>query len=279
MFPYAFPSEAVCKKPVSAGLDIDGVVTPQSCSYCAPGVSDEINRYGEIMEFGIGLATGREEGYANSICEKNGIKASWLIAENGGVVILPDGERVVYRNGDSIKRLREAVVKDMRGDGVYFLSDGGEIYLPFFIEPKETMLTLSCDPRQAMGMKEADPEEVRRVSGMLDRYLEGKIEELGLQIKVERYRHPDAAEVVPVGLNKAYGLNFVAERLGSGPGYFAAVGDGENDMPMLETAGHPGTVANAGDSVKSLVRLRGGIVSEMEHGYGVIDILEQALSS
>lgn len=52
-------------------------------------------------------------------------------------------------------------------------------------------------------------------------------------------------EVLPAGVSKATGLAFVLERLGLRPSQVVAVGDGLNDLEMLQLAGRPVAVAGA----------------------------------
>jgi len=55
----------------------------------------------------------------------------------------------------------------------------------------------------------------------------------------------DRVMVLPVGISKATGVRIALARMGLGGGRFAAIGDGENDVPMLREAEVSGAVANA----------------------------------
>ncbi len=55
---------------------------------------------------------------------------------------------------------------------------------------------------------------------------------------VQVYRHVDSFDIVPAGIDKKQGMDFLGRLLGIGPGETAAVGDGVNDYPMFAYAGY-----------------------------------------
>lgn len=56
---------------------------------------------------------------------------------------------------------------------------------------------------------------------------------------------PHYLEIAPEGVNKGQSLRFLAEHLGLTPDEVMAFGDGQNDVPMIEYAGHGYAMANA----------------------------------
>ena len=62
-----------------------------------------------------------------------------------------------------------------------------------------------------------------------------------------------ALHIQPPGGGKGRGVEVASRLLGSGLENVAAVGDGENDIPMLEVAGFSACPADADDSVKEVV--------------------------
>lgn len=54
---------------------------------------------------------------------------------------------------------------------------------------------------------------------------------------VEVYRHADSFDIVPVGIDKRRGLEYLAKLLNISEEEIMAVGDGVNDYPMFEYAG------------------------------------------
>lgn len=71
----------------------------------------------------------------------------------------------------------------------------------------------------------------------------------GLDIEITRNR--DRLMVLPAGVTKGTGLKSALHHLRVQEHAFAAIGDAENDLPMLRSAALSGAVANAIPSVKS----------------------------
>ncbi|HEU4894291.1 MAG TPA: HAD-IIB family hydrolase, partial [Acidimicrobiia bacterium] len=64
------------------------------------------------------------------------------------------------------------------------------------------------------------------------------------------YSHPNYLEISPFGVDKGTGLDEVLVRVGGSASDLAAFGDGENDIPMFEIAGHSVAMAHAPESVR-----------------------------
>ncbi len=58
-------------------------------------------------------------------------------------------------------------------------------------------------------------------------------------------------EIMPPGINKGTGLEKAMADAGAEPAECAAIGDGENDLPMFSAVGIPVAMANASESVKA----------------------------
>lgn len=69
-------------------------------------------------------------------------------------------------------------------------------------------------------------------------------------------------EMSPPGVTKATGLRYLADRLGVGMERVIAVGDGDNDMPMLAVAGLAVAVRNATGSVLDMAD---AVVADNDH--------------
>lgn len=65
---------------------------------------------------------------------------------------------------------------------------------------------------------------------------------------------PEYLEFLEPGIDKGVGLARLAEQLGIPIGQVMAMGDGENDIAMLEASGWPVAVANAGPLCKAVAR-------------------------
>lgn len=83
-----------------------------------------------------------------------------------------------------------------------------------------------------------------------------------------------AAMILPPGFDKASGLRAALLRLAVEPSAAVAVGDAENDIPMLRLAGLGAAVSNALDQVKAAADL----VLRRERGAGVAELAEHLLA-
>ena len=72
--------------------------------------------------------------------------------------------------------------------------------------------------------------------------------DLGLDLKLSYNR--DSVMVLPAEVSKATGLRAAAEELGVAKAHVVAVGDGENDLPLLDAAGVSVAVENAVEPLK-----------------------------
>lgn len=64
--------------------------------------------------------------------------------------------------------------------------------------------------------------------------------------------NPEYIEIVLKGVNKALSLQHLAERLGIGMEAVMAIGDSNNDLPMLTAAGHGVAMGNANQEVRQV---------------------------
>ena len=232
--------------PKALASDLDGCFTP----YCTPSASREAlyawNGFRENIP--SGFVTGKNLGYLEGVKKLNRVDSDFDAAENGGVILIR-GEKIRYGNGGSVHTFRQMVYKDRKN---------GRLYPYVFEEPgKETIFTLFTDEGMLREIRE---------------YSEDKIRRMGLGLKV--IPHRDAIDVVPVGLSKSYAIGIIAERLGIEPDYFLRIGDGKNDLEMLQE-GIPASPGNAHYSIKETVEGRGGLVVPGEDGIGMLQIHDE----
>lgn len=97
------------------------------------------------------------------------------------------------------------------------------------------------------------------------------LHELGLDRQI--IFNKDAVMVLPTGVNKASGLTAALEELKLSHHNTVAVGDAENDLPMLEQCECGAAVSNALDSVKAKAK----IVLNADHGAGVEELIAALL--
>ncbi len=81
---------------------------------------------------------------------------------------------------------------------------------------------------------------------------------------------PYFIEMLPLHCNKGNGLRRLSETVGLPLDQIAAIGDYDNDLEMLQTAGYPATVSDAPDRVKQVCKL---VVGHCMDG-AVADLIE-----
>ena len=80
-------------------------------------------------------------------------------------------------------------------------------------------------------------------------------------------------EVLTKGVNKAFGLEKLAQKLNIHPSEIAAIGDAANDIEMLEYAGLAIAMGNASEEVKSI----SDIVTDTNENNGVIKAIDKLI--
>jgi hypothetical protein len=83
-----------------------------------------------------------------------------------------------------------------------------------------------------------------------------------------------ALMVLPAGVHKGTGLAAGLARLGVHPAHAVAIGDAENDQPMLALCGYGAAVANAVPALKA----RAQVVTRGEGGQGVAELIERLIA-
>jgi len=162
----------------------------------------------------IAICSGKPTYYLCGFMRQVGLKAPVLVGENGAViqlgVDLPPRDYFVAPYSEaakhSIRLLRERIEQAVPG---------------MWYQPNEVGLTPF--PRNGA--------EFDAVQGCIDA--------LADEIKdVIVYRHCDSFDITPEGITKKSGLERLGALLGITPQETVAVGDGVNDYPMFEYAGH-----------------------------------------
>lgn len=79
-------------------------------------------------------------------------------------------------------------------------------------------------------------------------------------------------------VGKGICLRRITRKMGLNPEEVIAVGDSNNDRPMLngQMGFFPACPANADEEIKNIVRVRHGIVAKQNYGMGVAEIIESA---
>lgn len=99
------------------------------------------------------------------------------------------------------------------------------------------------------------------------------IQDLGLDLQV--IRNKGAVMILPLGMDKAFGLQAVAEELAIPLNQIVGVGDAENDLVFLQQCGYSVAVANALPTIKEQVDW----VTSHSRGTGVSELIYRLLRS
>jgi phosphoglycolate phosphatase len=218
----------------AVAFDIDGTLT-------FPDRSLELTVVRAIRQLNVPivLATGNVLCFANALAVSIG-KISGVIAENGGIVTAGKSKLV---SGNIPACLRAA--QKIEGSGEFTLQR---------INPEERVTEIAYSKDN---LSTSDVESLRKMAAQC---CDGvTVVDSGFALHVK-----DAC------VNKGVGLMGVAQLLGVAVDEFAAFGDAENDVEMLEIAGKGIAVGNA----DSKARAAANYISEEHYGLGVVEGLK-----
>ncbi len=185
------------------------------------------------LKIPVVLATGNIPCFARTAAKLIGV-SDIVIAENGGVVRFKyDGEDIVLGNKEKCYKALDV------------LKEHYEIIL-LDEEYRKSELCL----RRTFSIDEA----LKLIDGMGVRIIDSGF----------------AYHIVDENVGKGKALKFIAEKIGIEIEKFAAIGDSENDIDLIETAGIGIAVANADIKLKKVA----DIVTTKPDGDGVIEALE-----
>ncbi|WP_088335325.1 phosphoglycolate phosphatase [Methanopyrus sp. KOL6] len=220
--------------------DIDGTITGDDRA-----VHLKCVRYlRELQKRGIlvGIATGNTLYYSRSAATLLGFEGP-LIAENGGIVAVDDEEISTVPEED-VELIQEAY----------------------------------RELRRRLGVRRTEPPGLRRTEVAI--YRDVPVEEI--ERVLDGLGYSDRIEVVDTGfayhlkskqVDKGKGLLVICERLGIDPNDVVAIGDGDNDAPLLKASGLGVAPANATENVKRIA----DVVLDAEDGDGVATFLRNLL--
>ncbi|WP_456455752.1 phosphoglycolate phosphatase [Methanopyrus sp.] len=220
--------------------DIDGTITGGDRA-----VHLKCVRYlRELQKRGIlvGIATGNTLYYSRSAATLLGFEGP-LIAENGGIVAVDDEEISTVPEED-VELIQEAY----------------------------------RELRRRLGVRRTEPPGLRRTEVAI--YRDVPVEEI--ERVLDGLGYSDRIEVVDTGfayhlkskqVDKGKGLLVICERLGIDPNDVVAIGDGDNDAPLLKASGLGVAPANATENVKRIA----DVVLDAEDGDGVATFLRNLL--
>jgi len=242
-------------------LDIDGTLlrwaegSGAAQEQVAPAVRDAVRRAYDGGAH-IVLASGRSPHGMTKVADMIGIpdegaERLWIVASNGAVILRYPPVDVVH---EETFDAREAVAKilerrpsvlvavEERGVG-YRINDHfppGELTGDMVVTPIEELVAQPVS-RVIIRDPEATAEEFVELGRSLGLH--------GISYVVGWTAWLD---LTPVGVSKASGLSYVCDQLGVEPADVLAIGDGRNDMEMLEWAGRGVAMGQAVPEVQEI---------------------------
>lgn len=261
--------------------DIDGTICPMFGVVPQRNI-DAVKRF-QSMGGHFTLATGRHLALVSDLAETFAVSAPLILA-NGACVYDTKRQECIYNEYlpacavEIVRRLSSysklVAVRVMAEDGVVYNAYQREgeapdkdAYTKYFVDtlPLEELAHMRW--RKALLMSE--PEDTEEFRAYID---EQHFEGVDFVASSEFYY-----EMIPVGVSKANGLRLVAEHLGIELKNTVAIGDYDNDLEMLCTAGLGVAAGNAAENVKAAAEL---VVCHSENGClgDLVEYLEEKLA-
>jgi len=257
--------------PQLVALDIDGTLVDRQGEL--PGsVRASVRR---VVDSGtpVVLATGRCWLETRPIVENLGLPPGPTVASNGAVVVSSppfridhmatfDPAPVLERAVEVAPQTRIAIEEVGWGFRINRLFPEGDLTGHLRME---SMQELASRPVTRIILRDphANEQDFLRLA-----------EQLGLQEVSYSVGWSAWLDIAPQGVNKATGLDWVCSRLGVHRRDVLAIGDGRNDIEMLQWAGRgvamagsPPEVQQAADNVAASFE-DGGVVRELDHWFG-----------
>ena len=212
----------------------------------------------------------------------------YLIANNGGIILGP------VRQGQRPLLFEQRMPRDTFLDLLDFIEDNDLNFVYSWLRitengPLDSVITNQYTPSIA-SIEEQSRAAVDRDDDLMARLRQGDyppppkmlvlpgldrreavLAELKARFDSRLYlvkTNPDRIEAMHAGVNKKVAVEFIAREHGISMDHVMAVGDGDNDLPMLFNAGLGVIMENAQDAVKEAGRSRGLAIAPANHENG-----------
>ena len=212
----------------------------------------------------------------------------YLIANNGGIILGP------VRQGQRPLLFEQRMPRDTFLDLLDFIEDNDLNFVYSWLRitengPLDSVITNQYTPSIA-SIEEQSRAAVDRDDNLMARLRQGDyppppkmlilpglerreavLTELKARFDSRLYlvkTNPDRIEAMHAGVNKKVAVEFIAREHGISMDHVMAVGDGDNDLPMLFNAGLGVIMENAQDAVKEAGRSRGLVIAPANHENG-----------
>jgi HAD superfamily hydrolase (TIGR01484 family) len=246
-------------RPKLVALDVDGTVVDEE-NRISPAVARAVSA---VVEAGIHVvvSTGRAVPGAMEVVERLGLPDGMAVCSNGAVLVgfrpLEILEAITFDASEAVRRVVERVpdafvaVEEIGvGYRVNQPFPSGEIAGTITIEEVDSLIAEPVT-RVIVRAPTHDPEEFHDL-----------VEGLGLTDINYYIGYTAWLDLAPMGVSKASALSDVGDRLGIAAEEVLAIGDGFNDVEMLEWAGRGVAMGHAPDRLKDIADDVTGTVHE-----------------
>lgn len=221
-------------RPKLVALDVDGTIV-NHVNELSPAVKEAILAI-RAQGIPVVIATGRAVPGVYDVLDKLGFREGLGIASNGSVVFEVDPFEVVHTTTfdarEAVRRVLERVPEALVaveevgvGYRVNRAFPHGEITGEIILDEVERMVSQPVT-RVVVRAPDHDREEFSSL-----------VEDLGLDGTNYYIGYTAWLDLAPEGVSKASGLDEVCRRMGLTPADVLAVGDGNNDLEMIQWAG------------------------------------------
>jgi Cof subfamily protein (haloacid dehalogenase superfamily) len=262
-------------QPWLVAIDIDGTLV-SDYGVLNPWTITEVRR---LVDAGhhVTIATGRSEPMTLPIVEELGIAPEYVVCANGAIVVRRDETAPTKYVRSDVELFDPAtVLREIHQsipDANYAVEDETGLlrYIGWFPESGVNVQTQKMDSFDELLTDQATRVVVIAPTSRED-YFTDVVAMLGLHKVTYSVGYTSWLDIGPQGVNKSTALEKVRERLGIPRERVMAIGDGRNDIDMLEWAGEFGRGVAMGQAPDE-VRLAASEVTLEESEGGLPSVL------
>ncbi|WP_287877604.1 Cof-type HAD-IIB family hydrolase [Aquitalea sp.] len=246
--------------------DLDGTLLDEH--HCVNALTAQTLQQLEARGLRFALATGRHYLDVKGIRDALGISA-YLISSNGARVHDPDNRLIHSSNLDPTIVRRIAQPEFAAGTVLNFYLDDAWL----IDQPYQYLLDLHADSGLHYQIAPLHQHAGTGVAKVL--YIADHTHLLTVEAKLHKalgdrayitFSADNCLEVMAPGVSKGHALQLVLDELAIDTADCLAFGDGQNDIELLQTAGHPRVMANAHPRLASQLPLAQTVASNVQSG-------------
>jgi len=229
--------------PWLVAIDIDGTLV-SDYGILNPGTTTEVQRLVDAGHY-VTIATGRSVPMTLPFVNQLGIEPEFVVCANGAIIVRRDESDPTQYVRDTVELFNPGLVlreiHDTIPDAHYAVEDETGLlrYIGWFPETGVNMHTQKMETFEELLTDHATRVVVIAPNSRQD-YFTDVVDMLGLHKVTYSIGYTSWLDIGPQGVNKATALEKIRERWGIPRTRVMAIGDGRNDIDMLEWAGEFG---------------------------------------